>query len=285
MGTVMERTKYLDPTNDVAFKKVFMEPNRLRDFLNAILRRPAGAQIETIEFLSQDLVPNVGQGKRGMFDIKCKDEAGNRFIIEMQNENKPYFLNRVQFYGMHTYVSQLEIKKPHKELLPVVVIVVIKEILFPDEEIECINYHQTVERKTNKHHLNALSYVFVELKKFKKTAKELKSIEDYWLYFLTHSPEITSPPASLEDKWILNAYDTITQFNWNSDEYDAYLRARLSLEAEDLAVSEAEMKGRAEERAARNIEIAKKMLVKGKDIKEIAEFTELSEEEIKKLQS
>lgn len=54
MDTVMERTKYLDPTNDVAFKKVFMEPNRLRDFLNAILRRPAGAQIETIEFLSQD---------------------------------------------------------------------------------------------------------------------------------------------------------------------------------------------------------------------------------------
>lgn len=277
----MERTKYLDPTNDVAFKKVFMEPNRLRDFLNAILRRPAGAQIETIEFLSQDLVPNVGQGKRGMFDIKCKDQAGNRFIIEMQNENKPYFLNRVQFYGMHTYVSQLEIGKSHTEMLPVVVIVVIKETLFPDPEIECINYHKTIELKTNKHYLTSLSYVFVELDKFKKTAKDLKSVEDYWLYFLTHSPEITSPPENMSDKWVLDAYDTITQFNWSSNEYDAYLRARLSQEAEDVTVSEAEMKGRTEEK----IEMIKNMLAENADIKFISKVSGLSEEEIKSLKT
>ena len=301
MDTVIESIKYLDPTNDIAFKKVFMDENRLRNFLNAILRKSVGEQIEEIEYLSQDLIPDIGQGKRGMFDLKCKDQAGRRFIIEMQNENKPFFLNRVQLYGSHTYVSQLGIGEPHSCLLPVVVIVVIKETLFSDKEIECINYHKTVELKTGKQCLNGLSYVFVELSKFHKTAKELKTIEDYWLYFLTNSVQKTEPPATINDRWVLEAYKTIARFNWSDVEYDAYFRARLSLEAEDLAVSEGkaegetkgraegEAKGRAEGeakgKAEERIEIAKNMLSKKMNLKLISEITGLSEAEIKQLKN
>ena len=35
-------TRYLDPTNDVAFKKIFSDQDRLKDFLNAVLRLQPG---------------------------------------------------------------------------------------------------------------------------------------------------------------------------------------------------------------------------------------------------
>lgn len=42
--------RYLDPANDVAFKKIFKDKQRLRDFLNAILRLKNGATIQENKF-------------------------------------------------------------------------------------------------------------------------------------------------------------------------------------------------------------------------------------------
>ena len=48
---------------------------------------------------------------------------------------------------------------------------------------------------------------------------------------------------------------------------------------------EIEARGKAEGETKKAIEIAKKMLIKGKDIAEIIEFTDLSTEQIQKLKS
>src|SRR5437016_1401587 len=82
-------TRYLDPTNDVAFKKVFGDKSRLRDFLNAILRLPEGFKIKELDFIPTEEVPDLGQGKRSIFDLKCKDESGNVYVVEMQNRREP----------------------------------------------------------------------------------------------------------------------------------------------------------------------------------------------------
>ena len=197
----MERTKYLDPTNDIAFKKVFMNAERLKDFLNGILTYvPEGLQIAELQFLSQEA--------RGMFDLKCKDQAGNYFIIKMQNQLRLSLLKRV------------------KISMPVIAVVVTKKNLFP-KEIHYVSYHDTREVKTREKFLNKMSYLFVELGKFKKPANELKTIEDYWLYFLANTQDTKEPPKSISGKLVLEAYDTISQFNWSEPENDANLRARL----------------------------------------------------------
>ena len=78
------------------------------------------------------------------------------------------------------------------------------------------------------------------------------------------------------------------KYGWTNDEYDLYIRTRLQEEAEvsslgksfDEGVQEGieigEKKGKQEER----LEIARKMLGKGKSIEEIKELTGLTEEEI-----
>ena len=287
MDTVMERTKYLDPTNDIAFKKVFMNAERLKDFLNGVLTCvPEGLQITELQFLSQEALPNTGSGKRGAFDLKCKDQAGNYFIIEMQNRLPLGFLKRVQFYTAYGLTSQLGTGNVHKGLMPVIAVVITKKNLFP-KKVHYVNYHDTREVKTREKFLNEMSYLFVELGKFKKPANELKTIEDYWLYFLANTQETTEPPKSISDKLVLEAYDTILQFNWSEPEYDAYLRARLLAEGEEENLEESENKGfekgKAKGKAERDIEIAKNLLAAKADIKVISQATGLSEAEIKKL--
>ena len=73
------------------------------------------------------------------------------------------------------------------------------------------------------------------------------------------------------------------QYRWNASEHDAYIRAKLAMEAEEIKVEEylekieqAELKGKTDERIA----IAQKMLAKGKNAEEVAELTGLSLEKV-----
>lgn len=317
----MER--YLDATNDVAFKRIFQDENRLKAFLNTTLRLEEGRRIQTVTLIPFHELPDIGQGKQSLFDLKCTDEEGRIFVVEMQNSQEAHFLKRAQYYGAKTYASQLEkgqtygpkkekkepiqgdvhpqegpateglfddeFLKRHQGLVPVVVVAISSYRLFPDQ-IDCISFHRTLEEKTKEQHLFALTYVFIELSKFKKQDHELETVEDAWLYFLKHSAKDQSPPSKVTDPHVLDAYQALERFNWTDIEYDAYIRARLrseislnNLEEKFQAGIE---KGKAEGEARlkeEKQEMAKKMLSRGMNIDEVVELTGLTEEDLKGL--
>jgi predicted transposase/invertase (TIGR01784 family) len=292
-------SRYLDPTNDVAFKKLFSQKALLKDFLNAVLRLEEGCKIVELNFISQEELPPFKTGRRNIFDIKCKDQEGKYYVVEMQNKPEESFLNRVQCYASHAFVSQALRGATHEGLVPVILLVISKENLF-DDDIECISYHRTLESQTKKQLLFALSYVFIELPKFTKSAEDLKNEEDDWLYFFAHWQDTKEPPESITDSLVLEAYKVIEQFNWTPEEYDAYFRARLASDAEDIMLTkrfeEGLEKGREEKEAAvkkakeeaqqeKEREIAKSMFLKGIDVNTISEITKLSKQEIEKLTS
>ena len=50
--------KYLDPKADLTFKKVFGEQkDLLQSFLNAVLPLKEGTKIESLEYISPEMVP------------------------------------------------------------------------------------------------------------------------------------------------------------------------------------------------------------------------------------
>ena len=228
-------SRYVDPTNDVIFKKIFSDKDRLIDFLNAVLRLKEGEKIQKIDFISQEELPNFKSGRRSIFDIKCTDQSKKTYIVEMQNKPEASFLNRVQCYAAHTYVSQVKKGETHDDLMPVILLSLTGRTLF-DKKVDCISYHLNVESKTQKRYLFSLSYVFIELPKFKKKAEDLKSNEDEWLYFFAEWNKTQEPPSTIKDPFVLEAYKTIEQFNLTEAEYDAYFRSRLAQEADDLMI-------------------------------------------------
>ncbi|WHA07773.1 Rpn family recombination-promoting nuclease/putative transposase (plasmid) [Candidatus Megaera polyxenophila] len=279
--------RYLDPTNDVAFKKLFSNKDRLIDLLNSILKLSEGSRIKELDYIPQEQMPLFLEGKRSIFDLKVKDEAGRWYIIEMQRKMERDYINRVQFYGSYSYVNQIEQGVSHKDLLPVVVISIIGQKVF-DDELPCINYHCLKETNTNKQYLFSLMYVFVELGKF--DSNKIENDIDQWLHLLKCAHNEQEPPKEIKNSSVLSAYEDLEQYRWNASEHDAYIRAKLAMEAEEIKVEEylekieqAELKGKIDGELGKAEEIAKKMLARGKNAEEVAELTGLSLEKVNSL--
>ena len=285
--------RYLDPTNDVAFKRVFSDVARMKDFLNAMLRLPEGKKIETLDFVPNEQVPDFGQGKRSLFDLKCKDQSGTQFLVEMQCRHTPLLMKRIQYYAAHSYTAQIQSGEgTHGDLLPVVVLIIMGESLF-SPPVEVISYHRVLEEKSRECFLNALSYVFVELPKFNKTADELESFEDEWLYFLKHTKETKEPPALLKDSFVKDAYVMMERFNWPAESYDAYVRASLLIWEEEFekkaefnaGKKEGIEQGKADGKQEEKVIMAKACFMQGLNIEMTSTLTGLTEEELKILQN
>ncbi|MEM7175290.1 MAG: PD-(D/E)XK nuclease family transposase [Chlamydiota bacterium] len=70
-------SRYLNPANDVAFKKLFGTEDHkfmLISFLNAALKLEGQRKIKGIELLPQEQVPLNRDSKTSILDVRCTDE-------------------------------------------------------------------------------------------------------------------------------------------------------------------------------------------------------------------
>ena len=76
--------RYLDPKADLTFKKIFGEhKDLLISLLNALLPLADDEQIESVEYLSPELVPDTYVGKNSIVDVRCRDVKNRQFIVEV----------------------------------------------------------------------------------------------------------------------------------------------------------------------------------------------------------
>jgi predicted transposase/invertase (TIGR01784 family) len=338
----MAITKFLDPKNDIAFRRIFgSEKNKdiLIHFINDVLELKGGDKVKEVTFLSTIQIPEIAAKKQSVVDVLCKDENGVQIIVEMQVSPQAGFEKRAQYYAAKAYSRQLE--KGQKEgaryidLKAVIFIAISDNIIFPDK-VFYKSDHVILDKDTYTHDLKDFSFTFIELPKFKITnINLLTNIIEKWCFFFKHADETSEADLRKligSDQVIERAYEELNQFNWTETELltyeqetkrimdnraaDDYKLLQLqkmqkmieeaqakavaaeakSLAAEELAATAeakslaaeaqavtAEIKGKAEGKAERDIEIAQKMLAKGKSISEIVEFTSLTLEQIEKL--
>ena len=154
-------------------------------------------------------------------------------------------------------------------------------------ELPIISYHKSLEVSTGEHIFKDIAHVLVELGKFTKNEEALKSEEDHWLYFLSRWSVAKSPPKTLKDPLILEAYNQLEEFSLSEEEYKLYLDAKTLAEKEaanlELEYNKGREEGREEGRELRNIEIAKSMLSNNFSVDTISGVTGLSLEQINAL--
>ena len=113
--------RYLNPKADLTFKKVFGEhPDLIISFLNALLpfEKPE-EEITQVEYLNPEMVPQTPFHKDSIVDVRCKDQSGRQFIVEMQMMWTSAYKQRVLFNASKAYVSQLDKGKDYELLQPV----------------------------------------------------------------------------------------------------------------------------------------------------------------------
>ena len=100
------QSRFLDPKNDFAFKKVFAsEQNKdiLIHFLNDILDHQHIGQIQSVEFLPTINNPEIAAKKQSILDVMCQDDQGMYYIVEIQVDSTAGFEKRAQYYAAVSY--------------------------------------------------------------------------------------------------------------------------------------------------------------------------------------
>ncbi|UJQ21328.1 Rpn family recombination-promoting nuclease/putative transposase [Wolbachia endosymbiont of Delia radicum] len=289
----MALSKFLDPCNDLCFKKIFgteKNKNILIHFLNDILGFTEINAIQEVEFLSTIMDPEVASDKQSIVDVLCKDSIGNRFVIEMQLARDKGFEKRAQLYAAKAYSRQLDKSGNYIDLKKVFFIAISNCNLLP-EEVDYISTHNIRDIKTNGHYLKDFQFIFIELPKFSKSkVEQLESTVERWCFFFKYAEETTEEDLKeiAEKAPIIKlAYDELDKFRWNEKDLVAYEERIMDLRKKEAILEYrldlAEEKGREEGRKEREIEVTKAMLANNVDVNTIVKFTGLSISEIEEL--
>lgn len=313
--------KYLDPKADLTFKKVFGEQkDLLQSFLNAVLPLKEGTEIESLEYLTPEMVPENPAKKYSIVDVRCKDNHNRQFIVEMQMYWTDDFLQRALFNTSKAYVRPLERGDAYDELRQVYCVSIINDIAFPNLKDEFYHRYVPANIEHPENTIKGFETIFLELPKFRPSSVSDKKMMVLWLRFLTEINESTKeiPAEMLENEYLSKAVGIVEQSAYTDAQRMAYdkfwdeiwsektlikgyfRQGHAEGRAEGLAegleagraeglaagraegLAEGEKKGREEGMKEGLIKIANNMKAEGLSISLIAKMTGLSEEELKR---
>lgn len=277
--------KFLDPKNDVAFKKIFgSEKNKeiLIHFLNDMLVFKGGRKIQDVTLIKTILDPDIAGMKTSIVDVLCKDDLGSSYIVEMQVAKEKGFEKRIQYYAAKAYHQQLLTGGKYEGLKEIIFLAISDYTMFPEKKAYKSD-HVILDKETYEHDLKDFSFTFVELSKFKKKISKLHTIVDKWCYFFKYAPRTSEDELHQligQDKILEKAYHELDRYGWNAEELHNYEQSEKYHGALQAALEQKYDEGIANAQR----QIASKLLKIGLSLKEICEATKLSLEEVKALQ-
>jgi predicted transposase/invertase (TIGR01784 family) len=279
-------SKYLDPKNDLAFKKIFGEEKHKRipiAFLNAVFKLEGPDKIVDLDFLNTIQPPEIEARKESIVDVLVRDEKGCRYVIEMQSAKIAGFEKRAQFYAAKTYCAHFNVGGDYIDLKRVIFLALASYVVFPQKKHYKSN-HVILDEETHENDLKDFSFTFVELPKFTKEPHELKTIEEQWYYFFKHAEETNDINAVLANNpEIREAYGVLERAQWTESELAAYDQIAMAIADARGAIIAAREEGmeKGMEKKARNS--AKNFIRMGLPLNQVALGTELSIEIIQEL--
>lgn len=295
--------RYLDPKADLTFKKVFAQhPDLLISLLNALLPLSDDEQIESVEYLPNELVPELYEHKNSIVDVLCQDIRGRKFCVEMQMEWTSSFQQRVLFNASKLYVTQAQRAERYSDLKPVYSLNIVNDYINKDLP-GCIHHYSIVHDQYSDQIIEGLRFTFVELPKFTPHTYLEKRMTVLWLRFLTEiSSQTEEVPSELSENPEINkalkeveisafteeelrAYDKF----WDSVRteksmiYDSVQKGFEKGKAEGKAEGRAE--GKAEGRTEEKLDVAKRLLAMGLSEEQVSTGTGLPIEEVLQLKA
>jgi predicted transposase/invertase (TIGR01784 family) len=304
-------SRFVDPTYDTMFKKIFGTPGRefvTQDFIQSVIWPNGEVELETLEFRNTDLQRTVEGQIRGIVDVLCVDKTGNQYIIEIQRAKPAWAGKRAEFYASRVFSNQIlnlqeldnsipdiiaasRDKSPFKNLKKVYLIAILNFSYL--EGTDYVNSFIMKNKKTNEVFPEAsIEIIYIEIPKFAKTLSAAQQATlDQWLYFLkNYTLEEDVKILSNQSKAIDTARFCINQATWNEKEFREW-EAQLKATWDGLAIIEGAIeqgiekgieKGR-QEGQEKVISMVKQMLAEGDSLDKISRISGLSMEQVKKL--
>ena len=281
--------KYINPHTDFGLKRLFgseCNTELLISFLNTIFH---GKQnIQKVTYINSESRP-------GFFVVRCENDKGEKFIVEMQNVYQEFFKDRTIYYSTFPIREQAQRGGDWDFHLNPVYTIGLLNFNFADGLENAKRWHHEVklmEVDTHEVFYDKLTYIYVEIPKFDKKESELESMYDKWMYVLKNLSNLMQRPAALQERVFTRLFEQaeISKFDKQElklyeDSVNAYRDIVNAIRtAEKKKYAEGRAEGRAEGEKKAKEKIASNLLALGVPIETIMQASGLSEEEIKNIQ-
>ena len=287
------------PLADVLFKFLFGRPERAElflDLLNALMFPNGERAFTQVAFIDRERSPARALGKGSRLDIVARldEEMVN---LEVQVRHEPGYLKRTLYYWSLLYSTSLERREKYIDTVSTISLGLLDFELLPEER-GGRNSYSIRNDASGRLLCDDLRIVYFELPKARRERKAGRRPQnrlERWLCYLDGMRGDEMERIAELEPGITTALDLEREFFQNRDQRLAYIVDMMELwDEEDISGrreeaalakgraegrAEGEAKGRAEGRA----DTARRMLARGLSPEQIAEYTELSLDEVKGL--
>jgi predicted transposase/invertase (TIGR01784 family) len=225
----------------------------LISFLNALLPLKQNQVVEQVEYLNTELLPAITELKSTIVDIRCSDNHGRRFLVEMQMVWTDSFQSRVLYNACKAFSHQINRGDPYEILSPVYSLNIINDTFSKQSTIWYHHYTLT-------HHtlpgtfMDGLSFIFIELPNFIPETVGERRLTVLWLRFLKEIKNNTSmiPEELLEVPEIAEAVEALKVSSYSKEELEQYEKYWDIVRLQKSYVVDAFKEGKIEERTEAN---------------------------------
>ena len=301
-----EKTRFINPTTDFGFKILYGRPecaDELRELLEHVIPEK---KITELTFLPTESLASGEDRKKIVCDVKCRDQNGDWFIVEMQKVPYAAFGDRLMIYASHTAVKLLGKGEDYDRTCRLYVVSVLDYVLsLPEDREDCRNscVREAMIKMMDSGSIlsDKIKYIFLQLP---RGGRESLEWTERWSWHMRQIATAVSMPetAGMDDHFrrlyeraersriegeLLKMYDNMirderqikAEKEWAVNE--ALARGMAEGLAEGLA--EGEARGEARGEAKSRLEVARNLKALGVDVAVIIKSTGLSEEQIREL--
>lgn len=275
-----DNERFISIVSDYGFKVTFgneSDTRFLRKALQALINSPVA--IQQVTFIQNEIKGVTRDSRSGIYDLFCKDERGNEFIVEMQLSEYPDFIQRMKFYSFYRLNTLIRKGDYEFDDLPKIYCIGILAVsIFP----HVADYHNIAVLKNQNDELidEQMTFITVELDKFKKGLPDIQRDLDKLIFTMKTIHEVTEPtqfPPFWNEEWLQVAIHELDKRALTPEQRLSY---EMTISANAFAIKNENKKiQEAEERKEKLIktETVTKALKGGKlTIEEIAEYSGVS---------
>ncbi len=250
------RPVFADPKTDFVFKRIFgaeVHKRLLIELLNAFLELDDEHRIVDLKYLTPEQHVPVDELKLSLVDVKCFDQSGRHYVVEMQVLNVEGFEKRVVYNTSKAYVMQLRTGEDYPQLDDVVGVTICDFALWPEppenggSPVPMLSRWRMQEQHSGAKALGQVQYVFLELPKYK--GGDPQGLIDRWAYFFREAENLDVVPPVLAGPPFSDALEVARIANFTAEELEVYDQAKIAEQDARGALSLAEHHGREAGRA------------------------------------
>ncbi len=244
--------QFADPKVDLVFRRVFAtEPNKpqLVDLLNSLLELRDTERLTEVTFLDHDPETANGGAKVPVADVRCRDDTGRIYVVQMQVLSLPAFDRRLVYQLAKIYTSQTRRAGGYSGLDDVVGMVICDFEIWPQAPepggpaVPMLSHWRMQEQHGGALSLPQMQNVFLELPKYQISPGDEPTPAQCWAAFFRDAESLEEIPPWLADEPYRSALEAARLDTFSAEEWEAYERAKIAEEDARAVVALAEQEG------------------------------------------